>query len=422
MSGISVQAARPIVTLVTLPVLLGYLGDEGLGVWFIALSFIGIINFVSAGLSASVITHVGRLSDDANGSDITQLATAGFITAAICAAVMIAVVLPFALLLNWGWLLGLEDAALGFEVKKLMGVIILTISLSFIAIIPRHVMFGRMHGYLAHVLDFSGVVIGATGLVTAVHLCAPLWALAAIFSGTPLVLLFFGGLIYMRRFGIKPFAPKNLDRSTFQKIKADTMRMSVYHVAFSISSQTDILLIGIILGAPAAAVYGVAQRAFSTIIVMCLAISHAQWPAMARLDALRDAARLSYVFRRTLLLVPIGSAILAAILLSNYQQIIELWLGSLPVTDRLLLWGMFTWTLVSVATNICDMLLRAQSKSSLLMRHMMIMAIVNVAVTLVLLPHFGAAGAVWGSVIAYLSILLVPYLIILRPYIIRGST
>jgi len=133
-SGLAVLAGRPLVTLVTLPLLLQALGESGFGVWLIGLSVMGILNFVSAGVSSSLITYAGRISGSQNdaivaadsdasgahagpeiGADVppanldalsgdvkarlSQLATVGFVIAAACAALVLAIALPLVMLL-----------------------------------------------------------------------------------------------------------------------------------------------------------------------------------------------------------------------------------------------------------------------------------------------------------------------------------
>ena len=229
-----------------------------------------------------------------------------------------------------------------------------------------------------------------------------------------MLFLFLGGLIYHARAGIAPFAPRRLSGATFRKVRRDALKMSGYQVAFTVSSQTDMILIGIFLGSAAAAPFGIAHRVFSLMVTMGATLNQAQWPAMAKADA--AGARDAYLplFRRTLILVPLGAASVAVTIALLYQPLIELWLGETVATDPWILWGMVVWVLIATAANTCASLLRARNETSFLMRAMGAMAGVNLVLTLILLPILGPAGAIWGSVIGYCSAVLLPYLWKLR--------
>lgn len=439
-SGLTVQVGRPLVTLVTLPLLLHALGEGGLGVWLIAISMMGIFSFVSAGISSCVITYVSRISGastalkpktfaettvdawrnnpNARSDDIrmqlSQLTTISFLIATACAALLYVLVLPAALLLDWAALLKLEDPALSPDVRRLVAAIVVVLGLSVVAVIPRQIMFGRLHGYLAHSFDFVGILLGASGLIAAIHLGSPMWVMALAFTGPSVAFLFLGGLYYLARAGIRPFSPGSFDSRLFRRVRDDALRMGGYHAAFTISSQTDIILIGIILGATATVDFGVAQRIFSLLILVGLVVNHAQWPVLARTDAAGDHASFLPLFRRTLTLMPLGAGLFAICLVLAYEPLIALWLGETCDADPLILWGMVAWVCVATASNTCDSLLRARNETSFLMHCFSAMAIINLGLTLLLLPLIGPAGAIWGSAIAYFMAVLIPYLWRLR--------
>ena len=418
--GLASQVGRPLVSLVTLPLLFHELGEGELGLWLISLSVLGIFNFVSTGISSCVITHVGRIPA-VDKNQVTQLITAGFIIAAACATILITVMLPLVFLLDWPRLLDLDKATTEGEVVALSLAIITLLGLSFVCIIPRQVMFGRMHGYLAHLLDLIGLVLGAVGLIWATLEGAPLWAMALLFMGPSIIFVFLGGLVYLRLAGIVAFTPRQLERTMFHKLRDDALRMSGYQMAFAVSAQTDMLLIGIFLGSAATVPFGVAHRVFSILVLVGYTLNQAQWPAMARADAAGDRASLIPVFRRTLFFVPLVVSVVAIGITLAYEPLVTLWLGTTPETDELILWGMVAWVSVVSAANTCDHLLRARNETRFLMQAMWVMAMLNLALTLFLLQHIGAAGAIWGSVIGYFVAVLLPFLWHLRHEIWNNS-
>lgn len=418
LSGMAVQVTRSLASFATLPLLLGKLGQAGLGVWIIALSLMGLVATLNGGLSISLVTLIGR---ENTNTGLRRLTTAATVIALFTSAFVLLLTLPAALMLDWESLLNLRTTLSGDEVSWMMLVLAVLVSLGMIASVPRQVILGRMQGYFSNILDIIGLIIGTTGLIISLFLGSPLWLLALVFVGTPTFIGIFGGLAYMRQAGIPMFSKSSLDRRTLDNLFRDSIKMAAYHGAYSISSQSDLILIGVILGAPAGAVYGVAQRIFSLLVMLGLTVNLAQWPALARADAVGDAAVLRRMFRKTLLIVS-GVATVAAIAVATaYQPLLELWLGHRLETNPALLMGMVAWVLVATLVNTFDSVLRAKNETSLLMQAMISMALINVTTTIVLLNLIGTAGAIWGSVIGYTFALLIPYTICLKEHLIQPA-
>lgn len=407
--GLLGQVGRPLVSLLTLPILFARLGQEGLGVWMIALSLMGLVGFVSAGMSASVVTFIGRARGGAPEEHLHRIVTAATLIASVWAGLVIVVIVPTAMTLEWNKLLGLGGRIPAADVRFLMATLAAMLGLSLVVGVPRQVMIGRMHGYFAHLLDFVGVVVGAIGLILGLSCNAPLWMLALGFMGTSYVTIFVGGLVYLHYAHIPLFSRQQIHRETLVALGSDSLRMAGYQGSYAVSSQSDLLLIGVLLGAAASAVYGVVQRVFSLLILLSATVNYAQWPAMARSDAAGDHTQVERMLKNTLV---IGSGItttMAAFVALAFQPLIKLWLGHAIATDPLILVGMVIWVFVATLVNTCDSFLRAHQETAFLMRSMLMMAVLNISATLLLLPRIGVAGAIWGSVIGFAVALLVPY-------------
>lgn len=386
----------------------------------IALSLMGLVAVLNSGLTISLVTLIGRASSNPDVRELHCLVSAASLLAVGTAATVAVVFLPIVMNLDWTNLLDLSGSQTGDDISNMMIMLILLASFGMVASVPRQVMFGRLHGYLANALEVVGLLAGAFALICSLQLNAPLWLLVLTFLGPSTLVLLTGGIIYLRRYRIPMLSYRNLSREPLSQLARDSVRMVGYHSAYTISSQSDILLIGLILGAPASAVYGLAQRVFSLPILLASSITAAQWPALSRADAEGDT-RLSYdMMRRTLMLVPLAATSLGILTFLVYEPLLRFWLDSELDTDFLLLLGMVAWVLVATIVTSLDGFLRARNETALLMRAMMMMAVLNVTLTLFLLPRLGAAGAIWGSVIAYLLCLLVPYVVRLYPVLGRS--
>lgn len=412
--GLLSQIIRPLVSIITLPALFSGFGKEGLGLWLIALSVIGMISFLNAGLSAALVTAIGRASAEAARDMTCQLTSCATLIALGSGAAVAAIGLPSALLINWHRLLNLSPEIQPEDVSRLMVALIITCILGFVAFVPRQVMIARQHGYIAYAVDLIGIVAGGILLLLAVHLGMALWLVALGFAAPQTLALGICGALYLRRARIPLFSRANIDKATMAMLGRESAKFSAYQASFAVSSQSDMLLIGVILGAPATAAYGIAQRIFSLPILFVTALNQALWPELARADAKREDDRVARIYSRMLYLGS-GAALAAALgLAMGYRQLMTLWLGSFIETDPLIIAGMICWVLVATVVNTKDTLLRARLETTFIMYGMMAMAIINICITLALLPLIGPAGAIWGSVTGYVIALLIPYSVKIR--------
>lgn len=409
LTGVIVQVGRPIAALVTMPFLLGELGQAGLGVWMIALSLMALVGTLNSGLSITLVTAFGRASSQNSADDNSRLATAGIIIALATALLTLALCLPAIWLFDGIGLLSLDGGISAAEVCAMLSVMAGTLAFGFLAAVPRQIMMGQLHGYVAHMLDLAGVIVGSGALIFALIAGQPLWVLALAFMAPSPVLLVIGGMLYLRRYRIAMFTLSHIHGPTVRELGRDSLRMVGYHTAYSISSQSDLLLIGALVGAPASAVYGVAQRVFSLPILLAQAFNQAQWPAMARADAAGDWSGFDRTLRLTLVLLTTSCAVLSCGIALVYPDLVTIWLGRPLQTEAALLIGMVVWVPLAVVVNIFDAALRAQSATGYLARSMFVMAAINLVSSLILIRIIGYPGALWGTIVGYTLALLIPY-------------
>lgn len=412
--GLLVQLGRPLVSLITVPVLLSRLGQEAFGLWLIALSLLGLIGFINAGISSAVVTAIARASADESGLELRRLVSAAVLVAAAWCALVAVIAIPAALTIDWHSLLHLGASIEPIEVTRLMVAIAATMSAGFVASVPRHVMLGCQHGYLANAVDFVGILVSAALLVAGLYASAPLWLLAFAFIAPQYATLLAGGLVYLKRAGIPIFSTAHLNGRVLKSVAMESGRLGVYQCAFAVSSQSDLFLIGVILGAPAGVAYGVAQRLFALLMLAGATVNYAQWPMLAKADAAGDSEKVARVYRQTMLVGSAAGTAAAVLLALLYDHVVRLWLGRVLETDPLIIAGMVAWVMVATLVNTSDTLLRAKGATAFITRAMVAMAAINIAATVLLLHLVGSAGAIFGSVIGFAFGLLLPYVLRIR--------
>lgn len=409
LSGMLNNIGRPLISLITLPILLLNLGQTGLGLWLIALSLMALLNTINSGLTISLVTLVARIEKKNEQTELPLLATSATLVAALTATVMATIAVALSLSVQWGAVFSIESPDLAQEMQDMLVAISVVMAVGMVSAVPKQIMFGRMHGYFAYLLDFAGVCVGAIALITTISNNAPLYILALAFSGPSPLIMLVVGTWYLRKIGVPFFSIRYISKPVLKILWGDCIRMTGYQLSYSISSQSDLFLIGIILGAPATAAYGVAQRVFSLPLMLVGAINQAQWPRFAKAAAEADHAMIKQVLKNTLIYAAGAAIILATVFSIFYNALLDIWLGDVIETDHNILVGMIAWVGIASVVATCDSVLRGQNEATFLMRSMMMMAVINVSTSLFLIPIIGPAGAIWGSVTGYAVALLLPF-------------
>ena len=412
--GGAATVARPLVSLATLPPLLHQLGTEGLGLWMIVLSTMGMIGFLNGGLAGAVVTAIGRGTGSSGACTLDRLATSATYLAVVCGLGTVIAGLPLALLINWHSLLGLSGAIASPDVTLVMVALVLVLGVGFPAVVPKYVMLGRQHGYVAHLIDFIGVLTSATLLLIAIWFHQPIYILVIGFLLTQYVVVFIGGALYLWREKISYLAWANFDRAIFQDLSRDGSQLALYQASFSVSSQSDLILIGMIWGAAASAGYGIAQRLFSLPMMLAASLNYALWPAFAKADAEGRYDWVKRVYLKTLSSLLAATTLFVLTLAYSYQSIVTAWLGHAIKADPGLIVGMMCWVVVTVAVHTTEMVLRARGLAALLTKCMVAMMFINLPISIFLVNRIGPAGAIWGTVIGYIACLLLPYFLAIR--------
>ncbi|TIM41000.1 MAG: hypothetical protein E5Y55_25800 [Mesorhizobium sp.] len=410
--AIVVTVTRSLVTLLTLPSLLALLGVEGLGVWMTGLSMLGIIGFLNGGLSSALVTAVARSRSDR--ALLLQNAASGFYLSVGCSGVILLIGLPVVLIIDWHGILHLSDAIVPQEVTGLFLVLLATLVLGFPANVPKFIMLGNQQGYLAHIADLVATIASATALFVSISFGMSLPLLAAAWLIVQVSMFGLIGALYLRRARIPVLAATHIDWPTLTKLFREFRQFTVHQVSFALSSHTDLTLISIIAGPTASASYGIAQRLFGLPTMIIVAMNQAIWPVLADADRRGDILSVKRTYLLALgIFVPSG-LVIAAVFSIFYDQILYFWLSQNVVTDRLLLIGMICWMTVTIFVHTTEMVLRARGNAPFLMRCMIAMLVVNLPVSVALIHLVGQAGAIWGTVIAFIPCLAIPYATMVR--------
>jgi len=169
----------------------------------------------------------------------------------------------------------------------------------------------------------------------------------------------------------------------------------------ALNTQADIVLLGILSGAEETGLYRVAHRLASSAGFPYVALIMPLGPLVAELFAQGDLAKMRYKTNMALGYAFTGALLISAVLIAFSDFFLSLFgpeFGSAGPTLTILC---LAQTLNSIVITT-QLLLAMSHHEKLVARNLMAGAIVNVALNLILIPHFGLEGAASATLMSTL--------------------
>jgi O-antigen/teichoic acid export membrane protein len=402
------------VTLLTVRISIGYLGATRYGLWATITSLTALLAFSDLGIGNAIINRmsVAYASDErerATREVSSATALLGVIAVALVAlaAVMLAV-LPWSRIYNVSGLAAAEA-----------GPATLAVIVCFAALIPlglvQKVQLGFQQGAISNLWLIGGSVLSLVFLLLAIELKAGLPWLVLGVAGGPVVTT---ALNWIQEFVFsKPWLrprPDRFELGTGLALARTGLLFLGLQVAAAVAFSSDNLIAAQLLGQVAVAQYSVTQRVFLVVPALLSVAAVSLWPAYG--EALHRADRpwiRRMLVRSTLVAVALTLAGSLLIVVGS-RWIFGFLLGPALLPSLALLLGFVVWSLLYAFGNVASMLLNAANVIVFQLVIASLMAVAAIGLKIELGRAYGVAGIIWGTVIAYGLIAVVPTLLYLR--------
>jgi O-antigen/teichoic acid export membrane protein len=285
----AVYAAAIVSGLVVTPVVVRSVGKQAFGAW----TFIGAVTIYLSVLDFGVGPAIVRFGAEARGrrasEELNEIASSGLV---LYGAIGL-VTLPAGVALAWlvPWAANLPHR-LVWDARVATLLIVCSLALRFPLGLFNNLLVARQRWDLQNLGNFVAAALYAT-LVAALlpTVGGGIVLLAGLTLGTTILrltlpLLWLGrelpGLRVRRRF---------VTRGRIRELTAFSSSNFLVHVAQKIVFSTDVIVVGIVLGAASAAVYGVAAKLFALVFGIGTAVTSLMFPAFAELEGAQAAER-----------------------------------------------------------------------------------------------------------------------------------
>ncbi len=413
-SGLGASAIGIGVSLVMVPLALGYLGKESYGTWTAVSSLITMASFVDGGAGNATINIVAR----ATGKDPQELprivSTSFFamLTLATLASLLLLSISPF---INWGAVFGTKNSDLTSEVFGL----VLLVGLLFFARIPislvAQIERGLQEGEREKITMGAGALLSLLFAYIAIQEDLGIFGFGTAMLGGPLLAHLINSLLFFFRWRpeLRPRF-ENLDRTLGRELFGVGGLFFILQIAATFQVQSDNVLIAHMLGSASVVSYAVTMKLALTVTMLSNIALAPLWPAYREALATGDSEWVREIFLKSIrwsIFLSIPSALLLVVV---GKQLILLWAGPEAIPSSLLLIGCATWMVITTIGTALATLLNSMQLVGIQIRTALVTTAVNLGLSIFLVGYIGVEGAVWGSIIAYTLCALIPLSFIIR--------
>ena len=402
LSGVANRMIGVVVSFLSVPLTIGYLGPERYGAWTLISSLLAWLNLadlgIGNGLTNAIAGALGSERPDLVRAHISTAFAALGITALIIGA-FIAVIWP---MFDWVHIFNVQSASAQSEIGPALAAAIAIFLLSFPLSVISRTFIASQNGKVANYWAAAGNVLSLLALFVVTKTEGGLLLLVLAVSGTGLVVQLASGLWLFT--GFRPeFSPQlsSVRRESAREIMTVGVQFFFIQIVALSIFQTDGLLIAHFLGAADVPAYSLTYKLFEFTSLLQTTMFGYLWVAYAEAISRGDIDWVRKTFRRTLAF-SLGSTLTAMIpLIFIAQPFIRIWTrGSVIPPFDLILW-MAAWSMINAFCSPIACLLAAASQMKTQLVYGTAVAVANLFLSIFLIQRWGASGAIAGTVIAY---------------------
>ena len=401
-------------TLVTIPLVLNYLGPERYGLWITLTTIFIFLKLADGGVTIGLIALVSRADGTGDLVRIRALCSSAFAVTIGVAAILsgLALLVRF---VDWLWLLKLADPALQAEATAATVVIFISMALAYPAGVVRQARTGLQQGAAANAWDLAGSVLTFTAQLAAIYLKLGLVVLVAVTAFAPVLMNAVSSVVYFAGSGrhLRPqarLASWPIVRALFV---AGSMFMALTLVQ-ALSMQIDTVLIARLLGVDKVADYSVVQKLMAQPHLLITLFLIPQFAAYGEALTRGDHDWIVRHLRRTVLVGTVLSVLLCGSLAVLAAPLLKLWIGTVINPPPLLVGSLAVYGVAAAVGSIFTYFYFALGLYRQVILAYAVMIAINIPLALVLIPRIGPAGAAIATATGLVVALIVPSLVLLR--------
>jgi len=396
LSGFTYRFVAMVLSLVTVPLILGALGKARFGLWNTITTVTAWVAMFDLGLSSGLVNRLAKAygqQDEAEANRYVVTALAAMLGLALLVLVALAAAIP---LVPWSQLLGVRGevdvATVRWSVAAALGL--------FAASMPLGVVWqlfaGFQRAYLTNGFSLVGAILGFGALLLAIVLGAPLpWLIAAVSFGGILAALAGFGYALTRGFPWLVLRLRDVSWPTLRSLMSLSVPMFLFQIGALAVNETQSIIIAQRCGLATVAEFGIAMRLYLLTASLIQLGTSSFIPPLREAHERGDVPWVRTAFTR-LMLVRLGIALVGGLVMCLLGNLIlRVWLRRDDIAFAFPVWIALAVLLVaSVWGSTYAELLWIMDRLWVLVALVATNAAVTVALTWHFAPRYGVLGAV----------------------------
>lgn len=409
LSAFAGKGTSLLVSLITLPITIRYLGPVKYGIWITISTTVLMLGVLDLGIASTLTNYIAK----ANATDDREMArdyyaTAFYITVAI-AGLLAVLGYGVWLRVSWGRLFGVPDPMLARQAGLCVGIAVIFFLLNLPLSLAGRIFSGYQQVQISNYFAMIGSVLSFFAIVLGIKARFTIVGLMVLFCGAALTgnLCLNLWLLLRDRPWIRPRL-SSVRGALIRDLFGEGSRFFVLQLSGLVVFNSDNLVITHYLGAAEVTPYSVTGRLMSFAVTLQTLLIPVLWPAFSDAFHRGDLPWLRRTYNRVASLTLFIVSMVAFTFALAGRWIIRLWATPAAVPSRSLLWVMAFWVLIMVVSTNQSCLLAATQRIGLQAITSAMAAAFNLAASIYLVRSLGSVGVVLGSIASYLIFVIVP--------------
>jgi O-antigen/teichoic acid export membrane protein len=406
------QALGVAVTFLSVPLTIGYLGQERYGVWVTIGSLLAWFQLTDFGLGNGLTNAITTAAGQDRIDLVRKHVSNGMVALTAISAsvgVVLLIVWPW---IDWNGIFGVAGAEARAETGAAVAVAFFLYLAQYPLALTTKIYLAFQEGRIANYWAMSGTVLRLAALVAVTRTQGGLVLLVLALSGTQLLVSAANTLWLFTRHRPET-APRlrDVDLRGMRSLAALSGQFFLIQVMALVTFQTDNLVISHYLGASQVPQYSLTYSLFNYTTLPQTLLFGYMWSAYSEAIARRDIDWVRRAFHRSLAGGLAFTGVAACALMVIAQPFIAWWGGRGVVPSTALIGWMAAWSVINALSNPTACLLAAASSVRLQLIYSAIATVANFGLSIFLVQRWGVHGAIAGTVIAYSVAICAPILI-----------
>lgn len=408
-SSILQKSCALLISLISLPLTVRYLGPQQYGIWVTISSMVVMLSVMDLGIANTLTNMISRCfaRDDRAGAQ-RYYATAYWISTIIALGlgILAYILWPH---VKWGSLFKTTDPVLSHEISLCVAIALAFFLVGLPLNLVKRVLGGYQQTQITNYVNLLSNFTSLAAILLVIKLHGSLPMLMLMYSCSLLVgtLLLNLWVNFWDRPWILP-TPAAVDRTAIRGLLGSGLGFLLLQIAGLIVFNSDNLVISHYLGAVDVVPYSVTWKVAGYASVLQAAVFPSLWPAYSEAYERGDYVWVRKAFWTGSRLA-MGTVTVAIFCLAVFgRPLIRWYVGSAAVPTEMLLIAICGWTLMSTAMDLEACFLAAINRVRLQGFLSIIAAAINLWLSIYLVKRIGSLGVVLGTIISYTIVLVGP--------------